>query len=85
MRYVGTRQTSLPQGSARERLVGRLFSRSSVLRHATAAYRCPSAALSCYHEHVLEEERENFLSSVERLLNLSFQYYTSMQNGGDFY
>lgn len=24
-----------------------------------ACYRCPSAALSCYHEQMLEEEREN--------------------------
>lgn len=24
-----------------------------------ACYRCPSAALSCYHEQVLEEERES--------------------------
>ncbi|CAM9483908.1 unnamed protein product [Ectocarpus sp. 12 AP-2014] len=28
-----------------------------------ACYRCPSAALSCYHEQVLEEERESILKA----------------------
>ncbi|CAN0271863.1 unnamed protein product, partial [Hapterophycus canaliculatus] len=28
-----------------------------------ACYRCPSAALSCYHEQMLEEERESILKA----------------------
>lgn len=37
------------------------FSRQVVFEEFgfAACYRCPSAALSCYHEQVLEEEREN--------------------------